>query len=149
MREMNEPVTIHRMAWECAICVEGLDRFGLVRLDAQAIAVGAGFPSFYFANRVGRMVATDLYEKPQHEGTSAMLADPGSFAPFPYRADHLQVLRIPGDRLDSQTESSTLLSAYRRSLAEMTRVVRPGGLLCIITKLILTDRSDDEHFRRV
>ncbi len=161
MREMNSPVAIHRKSWEYAICVEGLHKLHAIKPDARAIAVGAGseLPLFYFANRIERMVATDLYDNPEHEGTPAMLENPKSFAPFPYREDHLEVLRMPGDQLDfadatfdfafclSSIEHFGSRDIQRRSLAEMTRIVRPGGVLCIITELILTDHSHPEYFR--
>lgn len=105
------------------------------------------------------MVATDLYDNPLHEGTPLMLTSPQSFAPFPYREDHLQVLRMPGDQLDfkdgafdfafclSSIEHFGSRDTQRRSLDEMARVVKRGGALCIITELILTDHWDREYFR--
>lgn len=161
MRDMREPVGIHRKSWEYAVCVTGLEQLGVVTPEAAAVAVGAGSerPLFHFANEIERMVATDLYDNPLHEGTPAMLSDPASFAHFPYRTDHLEVRAMPGDALEfaddtfdfafclSSIEHFGSRETQRRALGEMARVVRPGGIVCIITELILTDHHDREYFR--
>lgn len=161
LREMGQPVTIHRKAWEYGIAIQGFELLNMVRPDAKAIAVGAGTEPvlYHFANRIGRMVATDLYESPDHEGTPAMLENPRAFAPFPYAEDRLEVYRMPGDKLDfkdgtfdflfclSSLEHFGSRETQRASLDEMIRVVRPGGVLCIITEIILTEGSHEEYFR--
>ena len=161
MRRLNEPVGIHRKSWEYSVCITGLERLGVVSSQATALGVGAGYerPLFHFANTCARMVATDLYDNPDHEGTPAMVTDPGRFAPFPYAEDRLEVRAMPGDRLEfpddtfdfafclSSIEHFGTRETQRRSLDEMARVVRPSGILCIITELILTDHHDDEYFR--
>ncbi len=161
MRDMRQPVCIHRKSWEYAICLKGLADLGVVDPTASGLAVGAGSetPLFWYANQIKRMVATDLYANPDHEGNPAMLANPKAFAPFPYREDHLDVLRMPGDALDfpdgtfdfvfclSSIEHFGSRATQRKSLDEMARVLRPGGIACIITELILTDHTDDEYFR--
>ncbi len=161
LRSLGQPVTIHRKAWEYGICIQGLERLGMVYPEAKAIAVGAGTepPLYYFANRIARMVATDLYDFPDNEGTPAMLDNPQSFAPFPYAHDRLEVYRMSGDTLNfpdatfdflfclSSLEHFGSRETQRASLDEMIRVVRPGGILCIITELILTDEPHEEYFR--
>ncbi len=89
MRDLRQPVCIHRKSWEYALAIQGLSQLGVTRPDSIGLAVGAGSesPLFHYANSVARMVATDLYDNPQHEGTPAMLRNPQSFAPFPYRED--------------------------------------------------------------
>jgi SAM-dependent methyltransferase len=160
MSELREPHTMHRKQWEYAICLEGLHAMGVVNPQATAIAVGAGTerPLYYYANEIARMVATDLYDNPHHEGQPAMLTTPSRFAPFPYREDHLEVLRMPGDALDfadgsfdfafclSSIEHFGSRATQRRALDEMARVVRPGGAVCIITELILNGERHDEYF---
>lgn len=112
LRELGQPVKIHRKAWEYAVAIKGLERLGMVRPDARAIAVGAGTepPLYYFANHIARMVAIDLYEFPDNEGTPAMPEDPQSFAPFAYREDRLEVCLMPGDKLDFPGGSFDFLS---------------------------------------
>jgi glycosyltransferase involved in cell wall biosynthesis/SAM-dependent methyltransferase len=160
MRDMYQPVGIHRKSWEYALAIKGLTELGVVGPDSVGLAVGAGSetPLFYFANHIKRMVATDLYDNPDHEGTPAMLANPHAFAPFPYREEHLEVLRMSGDNLEfpdgsfdfvftlSSIEHFGSREIQHRSVAEMARVLRPGGIACIITELILTDGNDKEYF---
>jgi SAM-dependent methyltransferase len=160
MREMGESVAIHRKSWEYAVCVLGLRQLGVVSPDARALAVGAGYerPLFYFANCIDRVVATDLYDNPDHEGNPAMLTNPAAFAPFPYREDHLSVLRMSGDDLrfeDQSFDFAFCLSSIehfgsrdvqRRSVSEIKRVLKRGGVACIITELILTRHSHEEYF---
>jgi SAM-dependent methyltransferase len=160
MRDMRSPVGIHRKSWEYGICVEGLTTLGSVQPGNKGLAVGAGSesPLYYFANKISKMVATDLYDNPQHEGKPAMLADPRSFAPFYYREDHLEVLRMSGDDLHfddgtfdfvfclSSIEHFGSRDVQRKSFDEIQRVLKPGGIACIITELILTGHRHHEYF---
>lgn len=160
MTELREPHTMHRKQWEYAMCLEGLHAMGVVHPEASAIAVGAGTerPLFYYANEISRMVATDLYDNPAHEGQPAMLTDPSRFAPFPYRQDRLEVVRMAGDALafpDNSFDFAFCLSSIehfgsratqRNALDEMARVVRPGGGVCIITELVLNGERHAEYF---
>lgn len=161
LREMAQPITIHRKAWEYALCIEGLERLGAVESDAKAIAVGAGTEPvlYYFANRIARMVATDLYDNPNHEGTPAMLENPSAFAPFSYNVEHLEVYALSADALDfssaefdfafclSSLEHFGSRAVQRAAFEEILRVVKPGGFICITTELILTEHTHPEYFR--
>lgn len=161
LRELGQPVCIHRKAWEYGLALAGLEQLGVVREDARALAIGAGSepPLYYFANKIARMVATDLYDNPGHEGKPAILENPAAFAPFPYRRNHLEVRAMAGDRLEFEDESfdfAFCLSSIehfgsrevqRRSLAETARVLVPGGIYCCITELILTrGHTHPEYF---
>jgi len=160
MRELKQPICIHRKSWEYAVCIQGLHQLGCVRDDAIALAVGAGSepPLFYFANALRRMVATDLYDNDFCEGTPAMLQDPRSFAPFPYKEDHLEVRRMSGDDLqfpDSTFDFMFSLSSIehfgsrqtqKKAIDEVARTLKPGGIACLITELILTKGTDREYF---
>ena len=161
LREMSQPICIHRKPWEYGLAMMGLEQLGVVTESARALAIGAGSepPIYYYANKIARMVATDLYDNPDHEGSPAIMENPAAFAPFPYREDHLEVLSMPGDALDFEDESfdfAFCLSSIehfgsretqRRSLAETARVLRPGGIYCCITELILTrGHTHPEYF---
>lgn len=160
MSELRDNIVVHRKSWEYAVCIDGLTKLGCVTEDARALSVGAGCerPLYYFANRIALMVATDLYEHPDHEGKPEMLTTPERFAPFEYRRDHLQVLRMSGDDLqfpDNHFDFAFSLSSIehfgsretiKKSLMEMVRVVRPGGVICIITELILNGARHYEYF---
>lgn len=160
MTELREPHTMHRKQWEYAICIEGLHGMGVVAPQASGLAVGARSerPLYHYANQIARMVATDLYDNPEQEGQPAMLTDPARFAPFPYREDHLEVMRMPGDALDFPDGSFDFAfclssiahlgsrATQRKALDEMARVVRPGGAVCIITELVLNGERHSEYF---
>lgn len=160
MRELNEGVYIHRKSWEYAMCVHGLTTLGVVTDNARAIAVGAGSerPLYYFANKISEMVATDIYDDPEREGNPAMLTTPENFAPFDYRRDHLTVKRMSGTNIEYADESFefafTLSSIehfgsrenQKTTMREMRRVVKPGGIICVATELILNDETHPEYF---
>lgn len=159
---MHEPVHIHRKPWEYGICVHGLTKLGVVRPDSRAIAIGAGTesPLYHFSNHIAEMVATDLYDNEVHEGKPGMLTNPGQYWPHGYREDHLKVLQMAGDDLhlaDDEFDFAFCLSSIehfnggdrvvqRNALAEMTRVVKPGGIICITTEVILNATSHHEYF---
>lgn len=160
LKELRESPIIHRKAWEYGLCIDGIEQFGLVSPQAHALAVGAGYerPLFYFANRIERMIATDLYNNPDHEGQPDMLTTPWEYAPFEYRRERLEVMRMPGDDLDFPSESFDFLfclssiehfgsrATQYKSLQEMKRVLRPGGVACVITELILEGDAHHEYF---
>jgi SAM-dependent methyltransferase len=161
LRELRQPVTIHRKSWEYGLCLLGLEQLGALRPDASAIAVGAGSepPLFHLANIIGRMVATDLYDNPDHEGNPAMLDNPAAFAPFEYRRDRLEVYRMSGDQLAFEVNTFDIAfslssiehfgsrATQRAAFDEMIRVVKPGGIICIMTELILTGHTHGEYFQ--
>jgi SAM-dependent methyltransferase len=159
LQELREAPFIHRKAWEYGVCIEGMERLGLVRPDCSALAVGAGYerPLFYYANRLARMVATDIYEGGA-EGRPEMLTDPGQFAPFEFRRDRLEVHQMDGCDLefdDGTFDFVFCLSSIEHfgsrkrivdAMREMARVVKVGGAVCIITEYILNDATHPEYF---
>lgn len=160
MSSLNEGSYIHRKSWEYAMCIYGLESLGVVTPESHAIAVGAGYerPLFYFANRINRMVATDLYSNPGLEGDPSMLTSPEKFAPFPYQRDHLEVLRMDGTDLkfdDNSFDFAFSLSSIEhfgsrsnveKAMSEIFRVLKPNGILCLATELILNNAHHPEYF---
>lgn len=158
--ELNVETVIHRKAWEFGICIEGLEKLGVVKSGATALAVGAGCerPLFYFANKIEKMIATDLYDDQFPEAKSEMLTEPWRFAPCEYRRDNLEVLRMCGDNLKFPDETFDFLfclssiehfgsrAVIAKSLSEMKRVLKRGGIACITTELILQGAPHDEYF---
>jgi SAM-dependent methyltransferase len=157
--ELGERPMVHRKAWEYGMCILGLEKLGCIRPEAEALAVGAGTerPLFYFANRIKRMVATDIYDG-VGEGRTEMLTEPARFAPFEYREDHLEVRRMSGCDLELEDDSFdfafTLSSIEHfgtrtdiaRSVRELERVLKPGGVVCIATEYILNKARHEEFF---
>lgn len=165
LKELNESYLIHRKSWEYAQTVIGLEQLNCIRPDSRALSVGAGHEKllYYFANRIHRMIGTDLYDElawPDKEADPSALDHLDRFAPFPYRQDHLRLLRMNGCRLGFQGNTFdfvyTLSSiehfgghqAAAGALREIERVLKPGGIACIVTELVLNGKSHPEFFNR-
>jgi SAM-dependent methyltransferase len=147
-----EPGTeLERKYWEYAMLVLFLRDVGALREDADMLAVGAGHeaPLFWLANRVRRMVATDIYGEGGFAGREAqasMIDDPAAYAPYPYREDHLDVRWMDARKLDfpdasfdavfslSSIEHFGGRTDIARAAAEIGRVLRPGGHAFVVTE---------------
>jgi SAM-dependent methyltransferase len=123
------------------------------------VGAGAEKPLFWLANRVAAVHATDLYT--DHSGYpwgSDFLADPGAYAPIEFSRDHLQVEVMSGTALafaDDTFDFAYSLSsiehfggheAAARAMREIHRVLRPGGVACIATELVLSEAPHPEMF---
>jgi SAM-dependent methyltransferase len=143
--------TAERKAWEIGMLALFLRDVRALREDSSVLAVGAGTepPLYWLANRVGRVVATDIYGKgrfAEREAVASMLDDPGAFAPYPYRDDRLEVRWMDARELgfsDGTFEVVYSLSSIEhfgspgdvaRSAAEMGRVLKPGGHAFVVTE---------------
>jgi SAM-dependent methyltransferase len=148
----RDPAThIERKVWEFAMLALFLEETGRMSEQTEALAVGAGDERivFWLANRLGRVVATDIYGEGDFAGREArpsMLEDPASQAPFPYREDRLEVRWMDARRLDFPDESFDVvfsLSSFEHfgmpediaaASRELGRVLRPGGHALIATE---------------
>ena len=148
--ERDARAFIERKVWEFAMLTLFLEDVGLLHDGTEALSVGAGNERilFWLANRIGRVVATDIYGGGVFAGSEAaasMLDDPAAHAPYPYRKEHLEVLWMDARELTFADESFDVvfsLSAIehfgsRRDVAraarELGRVLRPGGHAVVIT----------------
>ncbi|MBI4830253.1 MAG: class I SAM-dependent methyltransferase [Candidatus Lindowbacteria bacterium] len=159
LRKLNESPMIHRKAWEYANCVWGLEELGVVCEESVALSVAAGHerPLFYFANKISRVVATDMYGGGP-DGDPEMLTNPWKFAPFPYRKDHLEVFLMDGAELSFAPESFDFIFSLcsiehfggheraAKAMGEMYRVLKAGGVCCVSTEIILNNRPHNEYF---
>jgi SAM-dependent methyltransferase len=155
----------HRKRFEWTQCVFGLERLGVLGPQARVLGVGAGHERvlFYLANRSALTVATDLYEGAFVDGvdTSAdpgFLSDPARYAPFPFRHDHLTVMQADGLALPFDPGSFDVVyslssiehfgghDAATIAMREMARVLRPGGIACVATELVLAGGPHHEFF---
>jgi SAM-dependent methyltransferase len=144
----------HRKNWEYAMLTLFFEEWGVLREDAEILSVGAGHETvlFWLANRVGKVVATDIYGEGafgEQEADRTMLTDPASFSPYRYREDHLEVrhmdarqLDFPDDSFDAVFSLSSIehfgsWADIRRSAQEVGRVLRPGGAAFIATECFL------------
>ena len=148
----RDPAThIERKVWEFAMLALFLEQTGRMGEQTEALAVGAGDERivFWLANRLGRVVATDIYGEgdfAEREARPSMLADPAAHAPFPFREDRLEVRWMDARRLDFPDESFDVvfsLSSFEHfgtpediaaASRELGRVLRPGGHAFIATE---------------
>jgi SAM-dependent methyltransferase len=160
-----EKAQMHRKAYELTQTIFGLLRLGGVVETARVLSVGAGHEPilYWLANRTGKVVATDLYDgewqqKFSREGDPGVLADPATFAPFPYRRDRLSFIRMDGSQLAfvdrafdvvyslSSIEHFGGVEGARRSVGEMARVLKPGGILALATEWCVRGEAGGEVF---
>lgn len=160
MQAMNEGPYIHRKAWEYALCVQGLFHLGAITPTARGLGVAAGYerPLFYLTNFVEKIVATDLYDNPEHEGKPDMLTNPEKYAWCPWKKERLEVLSMNACELkfaDDSFDFCFSLSSIehfgprentKKAMSEMARVLKPNGICCIMTELILNGTTHDEYF---
>ncbi len=100
----------HRKNWEYAMLTLFFEDWGLLREDVEFLSVGAGHETalFWLANRVGKVVATDIYGEGAfgaQEADRTMLTDPASFSPYPFREQHLKVLHMDAKELEFPDDS--------------------------------------------
>lgn len=144
----------HRKLWEYAMLGLFLEEAGALREDAEVLAIAAGTeePLYWLTGRVGRVVATDIYGEGDfayREAAQSMLTDPGAFAPYPYRAERLEVRSMNALALDFPDESFDVVYSLSsiehfggpretaRAAREMGRVLKPGGHVALATECLL------------
>jgi SAM-dependent methyltransferase len=145
---------IERKVWEFAMVQLFLQDAGHLHDGARVLSVGAGNERilFWLADRVGCMVATDVYGEgafAAREAEISMLEDPRAHAPWPYREDHLEVRWMDGRRLefaDASFDAVFTISSIEhfggpadvaRAASEIGRVLRPGGHAVVITECLV------------
>jgi SAM-dependent methyltransferase len=145
--------SFHRKIWEFNQALYGLRTLRRLAPDSSALGIGCGHEElmYFLANRIARVVATDLYEGSYLGGESDadVLEHPEKYAPFNYRAGHLEVRRMNGLSLDVADASFDIvfcLSSIEhfgrtadklKALMEMFRALKPGGVAVVTTELVL------------
>ncbi|HET9807220.1 MAG TPA: class I SAM-dependent methyltransferase [Nitrososphaeraceae archaeon] len=163
----HPPVIIHRKAWEFAMGVLAMKRFNKLNDKCTAIGIGTGIEPipFYLANKVKHVYATDLYGKTKgwnKEAPHTFLDNPKKYAPFPYKEDALTVLRMDGTKLEFPSETFDIAFSFSsiehfggkdhsgalKSMKEIERVLKPGGIAVIATEYIINDKDHPEYFNK-
>lgn len=157
---------MHRKGFEWTQTVYGLQKLGFLNDDTKCLGVGCGHEAlvYWLANHTGQVIATDLYEgnwtsKGGKEGAPDVLEDPDRYAPFEYHRDRLTFQRMNGCDLqfdDASFDVTFSISSIEhfgshansaKAMAEMGRVLRPGGVCALVTEMSLNDKSHKEFFR--
>lgn len=146
---------IERKTWEYGMVLLFLRDTGHLDGRSDVLSVGAGTERilFWLTNRVGRVVATDIYGEGRfadQEAPASMLSDPGAHAPaYPWRAERLDVRKMDARALDFPDESFdaafTISSIEHfgtpgqvaQAATEIGRVLRPGGHAVIVTDYLV------------
>lgn len=148
------PLAPHRKWWEFAVGVIALEEAGLLTESSFGLSVAAGHELilYYLTNRCRWIFATDIYGMrafEPRESSGSMLVDPDLYAPYPYRRRRLTPVYM--DALDLRFEDGSFdfvvsfgsiehfggPEAAGAALAEMARVLRPGGLAFVTTELVV------------
>jgi SAM-dependent methyltransferase len=147
--------------WEWIQGVAGLARLGCIRPSARALGVAAGHEPviYWLASRVGGVVATDLYQGvfAGHEAAPDVLRDPDKYAPYPYPRERVRFLPMSGTDICFSDATFDFVFSFcsiehfgsransLRSLQEMARVLRPGGVAAVSTEVLLNDCPPQEE----
>jgi SAM-dependent methyltransferase len=146
---------VHRKFWEYALLTLFLEDVAALDDQTEVLSVGAGHEEvlYWLANRVGKVVATDIYGQGAFAGREAegtMLENPAAFAPYPYREDRLEVRQMNALELEFPDESFDVVFSLNsiehfggrreivRSAREMARVLRTGGYAFIVTECFVS-----------
>lgn len=162
----DDRLVMHRKPYEFTQLLYGCRRLGVLRDDACYLSVGAGHEHvlYWLANHVLRVVATDMYEgvwqdERAREGDPIVLQNPEQYAPFPYRHDHLEFMRMDGrslkfaDRTFDVTYSLSSIEHFggfegaAQTMREMARVLKPGGVLALATEYVISGPPHEETFQ--
>ena len=162
----DDRLVMHRKPYEFTQLLYGCRRLGVLRDDASFLSVGAGHEHvlYWLANHVRRVVATDMYEgvwqgERAREGDPIVLQNPEQYAPFPYRGDHLEFIRMDGRALqfaDNTFDVTYSLSSIEhfggfdgaaQTMREMARVLKPGGILALATEYVISGPPHEETFQ--
>ena len=149
----------HRKLWEFGHLIRGLRGLGAIRDDAVVLSVAGGHeePAYYLTNHVARVHLTDLYGESEfsgHEAAADVLTNPDKYARFPYRRDRLVVqnmnalsLEFAAGTFDAVFSLSSIehfggVDGARKGLLEMSRVVKPGGVVAVFTECVVNQAPD-------
>jgi SAM-dependent methyltransferase len=145
----------HRKPWEVAMSARALRDFGALREDAEILGVGAGSEAtiFWLTRHVKRVFATDLYltedSWSELDSGAGMLHAPERETTLDWNPRRLVVqhmdaldLRYEDDSFDGIFSSGSIehfgaLDSIHKSVEEMYRVLRPGGVAALATEFRL------------
>lgn len=152
----RDPVAhVERKVWEFAMAMLFLEETGHLDGHSSILSVGAGDERilFWLTNRVGQVVATDIYgqgEFAAREARPSMLEDPAAHAPaYDWRPERLDVRWMDARRLDfpdASFDAALTISSIEhfgspvdvaRAAGEIGRVLRPGGHAVIVTECLV------------
>ena len=164
---MRKHGLIHRKDWEWALGIIAMKRFYKLNDKCTAIGTGTGREEilFYLAKKLKHVYATDIYDGKEWDNLASpsdFPENPKKYAPFPYKEDALTVLRMDATKLDFPSETFDIAFSFSsiehfggrnhagalKSLKEIERVLKPGGIAVIATEYMLNNKEHPEYFNR-
>ncbi len=160
---------IYRKGWEWTHCLYGLRKLGMLAPAHRALGVGVGRESviYYLADYIAHVTATDLYGEATwscsggKEADLKMLEESKKGCPATVDFSKIRFENQNGIKLtyqDNLFDFAWSLSsiehfgshhAAAEAVREMSRVVRPGGIVAIATEMLLLEEySHPEYFTR-
>jgi SAM-dependent methyltransferase len=141
----------YRKYWEVAMTVRAMRDAGILNRSSEVLGIGVGNEPtiFWLTNHVGRVFATDLYMESgtwsEYSNVSMLINPeihwPGKWNPRRLVVQHMNALELiyEDNSFDAIFSSSSIehfgtIEDVRRSLHEMHRVLKPGGLLTLSTE---------------
>jgi SAM-dependent methyltransferase len=146
--------TRHRKHWEWAIGMLALKRAGKIDNDCTFLGIGSGSeaPLFYLTNHAKYVFSTDLYtitSRRWKEANIGMLANPEQFAPGQFNRRRLGVQIMSGTDIRYEDNTFDAVFSYSsiehfggkdeaaKSMREIERVLKPGGVASIATEIFV------------
>jgi len=163
---MRKDGFIHRKDWEWAQGIKAMKKFRKLNDNCTAIGIGAGREEilFYLANNLKHVYATDIYDGKEWDNFAPLdfPENPKKYAPFPYKEDALTVLRMDGTKLKFPSETFDIAFSFSsiehfggrnhsgalKSLQELERVLKKGGIAVITTEYIINDKDHPEFYNK-
>ena len=160
---------VYRKGWEWTQAAYGLRKLGFINDTTKGVGVGAGHEAviFWLADRCKHVTATDLYGNEEwssvhgKEADASILSDATKFATKPFDTSRVSFRNADGTNLwfdDNAFDFAWSLSSIEhfgghdesaQAVREMGRVVKPGGVVCIATEMLLLDEyQHPEYFTR-
>ena len=135
-----------------------MKRFGKLNNNCQAIGVASAHEAilFYLANKLNHVYSTDLYDSSKFSYTpSDFPENPKKYAPFPYKENALTVMRMDATKLEFPSENFDIAFSFSsiehfggenhsrslKSMKEIERVLKPGGIAVITTEYIINNKQ--------
>lgn len=150
-----------RKWWEWASLLNGLGKLNLLKPYSKCISVGAGteYPLFWIANKKIHTFCIDLYSDNSKWSGNApedFLKNPKNYSPVQTDENFLLPMYMSGTELNfadntfdfafsmSSIEHFGGHEATKKSMQEIHRTLKKGGIACIVTELILNNTTNYE-----
>jgi len=160
----NNSFPKHRKVWEFSATILALKELNLLNKESTCISVAAGVERilFYLANQIAGVIATDIYGQgdfADKEADRNFINNQKQFAPYNYEENNLIAancnaldLKFPDNSFDFAFSMSSIehfggVKNANKALKEMSRVVKPGGIVIVSTEFAINNFKTDQVFK--